>query len=176
MPGEHPDWASLGLLMASLTLAVAACGISMTTPAVPTSVVAPVASPHVGTTEGCAADEWRQPQFFDSWEEYQPGDLVGSVFPRAGPYFDMTLAQALEPSAAIGPDPGAALVREAVAALLNAAHEELEYPYRRYEEGVDGRPAIVPTVDRLLASGTIDEVVELTSDLADANGLGCPLD
>jgi hypothetical protein len=139
--------------MASLTLVVAACGVSVTGPALSTSTVTPVASAHVGTTEGCAADEWRQPQFFDSWEEYQPGDLVGSVFPSAGPYFDMTLAQALEPSAAIGPDRGAALVREAVAAPLNAAHEDLEYPYRRYEEGIDGRPPIVPTVDRLLASG-----------------------
>jgi hypothetical protein len=87
----------------------------------------------------------------------------------------MTLAQALD-LPADDSDVRGALVREAIAAILNAAHESLEYPYSRFQIGIDGRPPIVPTVAELLRNGSSADIVKFTRLLAHANSLGCPLD
>jgi hypothetical protein len=133
--------------------------------------------PHIGTTEGCPSTFWRQPEHFDEWEEYQPGAVVGTVYKAAtGRLAGMTFAEALEqPAGTVEEDPVRTLVREAVTALLNAAHEELEYPYSRYAAGAGGRPPLVETVDGVLAEADTEDVERLTADLVETNRLGCPL-
>lgn len=131
---------------------------------------------NVGDTEGCTPGYWKQSQHFDSWEEYSPNQLVSTVFSNASPYSSRTLLQALNLRGGPGVD-GAKqiLLRAAVAAVLNAAHDSLEYPYRRHDPGFNGEPAIVPTVNSLLASGNRQAMLAFASDLDKANNLGCPL-
>jgi hypothetical protein len=108
------------------------------------------------------------------WEEHQPGQLVGLFFPEPDEYATLRLVDALRRTGD-EEDARRALVREAVAAILNGAHESLGYPYSRYEIGVDGRPPVVPTVAELLRAGTTDAIERFMQDLAAANRLGCPL-
>jgi len=63
------------------------------------------------------------------------------------------------------------LLHHAVAAYLNAAHEGLGYPYRRFGEPGDLRDAI----NSALASGDRATMLELKDKLDAANNLGCPL-
>ncbi len=133
--------------------------------------------PVIGDTDGCAAAYWSQPQNFSSWEEYQPGQLVGTVFSNARPYEEATLAEALE----LEDDPAngaarASLMREAVVGLLNAAHDSLEFPYRRYDPGIDGRPGLVPHTNELMASGSAEQIEAFVAELSSANALSCPLE
>ncbi len=67
------------------------------------------------------------------------------------------------------------MIRQAIAAILNAAHESLEYPFRRYEVGIDDRPAIVPTVAELLQRSVAKDMTDFAAELSAANSLGCPL-
>lgn len=78
--------------------------------------------PASACTEGCTPGYWKQDQHFDSWVGYSPTDLFSVVF-GVGP--DMTLLEALsaqkkDPKLIYGTGPEAALLRHAVAALLNA--------------------------------------------------------
>jgi len=110
--------------------------------------------PEVGD-EGCTPGYWKQPQHLDSWVAtgYSPTDDFDTVF---GVNFwtpDITLLDALEQ----GGGGLFALGRHAVAALLDASHPDIAYPY------------------------TVAEVIALVQafekdTLADANELGCPLD
>jgi len=63
------------------------------------------------------------------------------------------------------------LLRAATAAFLNAAHEGVGYPYRRFTEPGNMKAA----VDAALASGSRDQMITLAAQLDDANNLGCPL-
>jgi hypothetical protein len=108
------------------------------------------------------------------WEEHRPDQLIGTFFPDPDEYAQLSLADALRRTPRED-DVRRRLIRQAVAAMLNAAHESLGYPYSRYEIGIDGRPPIVPTVADLLRTGTPDEIVGFTRELAAANALGCPL-
>ncbi len=67
------------------------------------------------------------------------------------------------------------LARAATAAFLNAAHEGVGYPWRRYAEGLDGRPPLVQTVNTALRSGDRDTMLTLAQKLDADNNLGCPL-
>jgi hypothetical protein len=58
-----------------------------------------------------------------------------------------------------------------VAAFLNAAHEGLGYPYRRFEEPGNMWAAI----DAALASGDRATMINLAAVFDAANNLGCPL-
>lgn len=66
------------------------------------------------------------------------------------------------------------LLRAAAAAWLNAAHEGLGYPLRRYgtEDGVVG---FVQRVNEAIASGNAMAMETLKNELDRANNLGCPL-
>ena len=128
----------------------------------------------MGSTQGCDSTFWARPDHFPAWEEYDPGQRVGSVIGHAGTYSDMSLSDTLGNQTS-GEAARRALLREAVAAALNAANDSLAFPYARYDVGVGGRPAIVPTTNRLLTSGTDADILQFTSDLAQANHLGCPL-
>jgi hypothetical protein len=152
-------------VVAMMLLATACGGVSATpSPSRP--------GPNLGTTEGCAPAFWSQPANFHHWEEHEPDQVVGLFFPEPARYAQFTLVEALR--FADDGDSRLMLLREAVAAILNGAHESIDYPYSRYEVGVDGRPPIVPTTNELLNAGSESHVTTFALQLAEANRLGCP--
>jgi hypothetical protein len=138
------------------------------------TVAGPAQAVNIGN-EGCTPGYWKN--HMDNWEEYSPGTVVGDVFEFSGTdaaiaaYADTTFAQALRLQGGSGLD-GATriLLRAAVAATLNAAHEGLGYPLRR--GGTDG---IFAMVNEALASGDRATILELARYLDSLNNLGCPL-
>lgn len=72
--------------------------------------------------EGCTPGYWKQPHHYDSWTNYVPTQSFGSVFANAFP--GMTLGKV------VGQGGGGlkALGRHTVAALLNAASPDVDYP------------------------------------------------
>ncbi|MGH7500518.1 MAG: hypothetical protein ACREL7_02060 [Longimicrobiales bacterium] len=73
--------------------------------------------------EGCTPGYWKQPQHFDSWEGFLPGDDFDTTFGVDLFNPDLTLLQA----AAQGGGGVNAMARHAVAALLNAASSGVNY-------------------------------------------------
>lgn len=125
--------------------------------------------------EGCTPGYWKN--HTDNWEETSPSTLVKAIFSDApASVANMTLEEALAARGGPGAD-GAAriLVRAAVAAWLNAAHEGVAYPWRRFATGLDGRPALVPTVNAAFDSGNRARMLRLASRLDRDNNLGCSL-
>ena len=125
--------------------------------------------------EGCTPGYWKN--HTDNWQETSPSTLVKQIFSEApASVANLTLAEALAGGGGPGVD-GAAriLVRAAVAAWLNAAHEGVAYPWRRFATGLDGRPALVPTVNAALDSGDRARMLRLASRLDRDNNLGCSL-
>jgi hypothetical protein len=121
--------------------------------------------------EGCTPGFWKQPQHLDAWVTYTPGQTLESVFdvPDAFGLDDVTLLEAL--SLEGGPttaDAAEVLLRQAVAALLNAASPEVDYPLTEAE--------IIAQVNAALASGDRDTILALAEELDTFNNLFCPLD
>lgn len=85
---------------------------------------------------------------------------------------DVTFADALAGGGGAGLD-GAAriLFRATVAAYLNAAHEGLGYPYRRFTSPFN----ILSQLNVALASLDRAKMMKLATTLDNANNLGCPL-
>jgi hypothetical protein len=79
-----------------------------------------------------------------------------------------TLVQALNFKGGSGAQ-GAAqiLLRAAVAALLNSAHPDVDYPRTTAE--------VIADVNAALASGNRSTMLALATELDDDNNLGCPL-
>jgi hypothetical protein len=98
-----------------------------------------------------------------------PGQTLGSVFTEVPDALaGVTLLDAL--SFEGGPtltDAQQILLRQAVAALLNAAHPDVDFP-----RTTDG---IIAAVDAALASGDRDTILDLAEELAADNEAGCPL-
>lgn len=124
--------------------------------------------------EGCTPGYWKN--HTDNWEETGPAALFTKKYSAgtSGYLNGLTFEQAL----AGGGGPGVQgaekiLARAATAAWLNAAHEGLGYPWRRDAAGLDGRPALVPTVNAALASGDRDTMLALAQRLDADNNLGC---
>jgi hypothetical protein len=141
----------IGLLVAMLT----AAGLA----------VAPAQA--VGTgNEGCTPGYWKN--HTENWEEYSPSTTVGSVFNVNSTYASLTFEEALRLRGGPGVD-GATriLLRAAVAAVLNAAHDGLGYPLRRGQ--------IITMVNEALASGDRQTILEVKDELDRMNNLGCPL-
>jgi hypothetical protein len=110
--------------------------------------------------EGCTPGYWKQDHHLDSWMGYSPEDTVLGVF-GYGPE-DVTLLEAL------GLKGGGenAFLRQVVAALLNAANTEVNYP----RDEVFVKDKVVETY-----LGKYD--FEFVKDKFEAyNELGCPLD
>lgn len=134
-------------------------------------------APGAGSTnigeEGCTPGYWKN--HTSNWEEHNPNTKLGNqfTFPDSLASFrTVTFLEALQG----GGGPGVAgatkiLMRAATAAFLNAAHEGLGYPYRRYNEPFN----IQAQVNAALASQSRDEILALATTLDDANNLGCPL-
>jgi hypothetical protein len=172
--------ATLVLALGGFTLAAVVSGVgfasegttsgSTSTPT-DTTTTTPTEPPPTTTTpegeEGCTPGFWKnlkQHEVF--WTDpFDPGDLVSSVFSAtlgtaAG---NQTLIQALENGGG-GVD---ALLRQAVAAVLNAASPAIDYPLSVDE--------IVDAVNDAISSGDADAIEELKDELDAANNLGCPL-
>lgn len=120
--------------------------------------------------EGCTPGYWKN--HTDSWAEtgFSPGQTAGSVFSLGGfpSLASRTLLQTLQGGGGPG-TLGAAriLLRAAVAALLNAAHPDVDYPRTTAE--------IIMDVNAALASNDRDTILELAGELDDDNNFGCPL-
>ncbi len=121
--------------------------------------------------EGCTPGYWKN--HTSNWEEYSPSTPLSQVFKNTtlGKYSSITLHQALSLKGGPGVD-GATqiLLRAAAAAVLNAAHEDLGYPLRRF--GADG---ILAQVRNALATGDRATILKLADKLGKLNNLGCPL-
>lgn len=145
-------------------------------------VAAPASANVIGDSQGCTPGYWKN--HTESWRQNTPPDdmpapdaRVSSVFSGATAVTaDKTLAEALDGGGGAG-TVGAEniLMRAAVAAYLNAASDDLEFPWRRNARGLDGRPALVPAVNAAIASRSRSTMLELASQLDADNNLGCPL-
>lgn len=132
-----------------------------TTPPPPTTTPPPPTTtpPPPPGDEGCTPGFWRNhPQAFPA--PYTASTLLGSVFSGLSPtYANLTLAQAL----ALGGGGLDALLRQAVAALLNAASTDVDYPLTVAQ--------VISLTNAAIASGDY----EATKDLFDEyNNLTTP--
>jgi hypothetical protein len=122
-------------------------------------------------SQGCTPGYWKNHTSRWSGTGYTTSTTIGSVFTlpsSLSSFSSMTFIQALEGGGGSGLS-GATkiLLRAAVAALLNAANTNVDYP-RTTEE-------IIEDVNAALASEDRDTILELAADLDEDNNLGCPL-
>ena len=111
--------------------------------------------------EGCTPGLWKQDQHFDSWTDpYDPTDSFEATFGVTVPG-DPTLLDALN----AGGGGINALMRHAVAALLNAASPDVDSEFTVAE--------VIAMVQAALAPG--GDIEGTKNILAAANELGCPL-
>ena len=128
--------------------------------------------------EGCTPGYWKN--HTDDWEEASPGQTLASLGWTFGSenaaYADLTMLEALSAGGGTGID-GATriLVRAATAAWLNAAHEGVGYPYRRFATGLNGRAPLIDLINDALTSGSRRAMIRLANTLDNANNLGCEL-
>ncbi|MHC5110834.1 MAG: SdrD B-like domain-containing protein [Planctomycetota bacterium] len=122
--------------------------------------------------EGCSQGYWKNHTGRWVLTGYAPDDLVDEVFKLPEAFSEIageTLSEALRFSG--GPDAvdkAALLLKQAVAALLNAGHPHVEFRW-----GVD---ELIELVDRALASEDPKTMLDLKDDLDTLNNKGCPLD
>ena len=121
-------------------------------------------APASACTEGCTPGYWKQEQHFDSWVGYSPtGDYFDEVFGE-GPH--MTLLDALSAQKKdqdIDSGEEAALIRHAVAALLNAASIE----------GFWSEAHVIGDVKGAYDSGDFESVKD---EFVEQNEQNCPFD
>lgn len=160
------SWRALPLL-ASLLLAAFSTSLLPTSDALWSKVLTITGEVNTGDfgappdeDEGCTPGFWKQSHHFDEWPEgYAPDQMIGEAFELAvGP--DITLLEALQSH---GGDLNA-LLRHAVAALLNAAHTGVNFPYTVDE--------VIALFQKALADGDVEGIKDL---LEQANEAGCPL-
>jgi hypothetical protein len=118
--------------------------------------------------EGCTPGFWKNnadKKGATQWTDpYDPGDLVSSVFSAApAPIGGKTLLAGLEQ----GGGQLDALTRHAIAAVLSAAHPDIDYPLTVSE--------IVAAVNAAYLSNDADVVEDLKDELDAFNNLGCDI-
>jgi hypothetical protein len=115
---------------------------------------------------GCSHGFWKN--HTSSWVGYSPGQTLGSVFTGTGSLSSSTFRQALDFKGGSSLD-GARqiLLRQAVAALLNAAHPNVDYPKTT--------AGVIADVNAALASNNRSTIVALATTLDGMNNLGCPI-
>jgi len=138
------------------------------------AVLAPSAVAENIGTEGCTPGYWKN--HTSNWEEYTPSSKLGNQnwdIPASLSSFNgKTFLQALNGGGGTGLNGAATILfRAVVASYLNAAHEGVGYPYRRFQEPGDLQVLIRTT----LATQNRDAYLELAAMLDAANNLGCPL-
>jgi hypothetical protein len=155
-----PVLALCGFVIAAM-LATAGLG-TVTTTTTTTTVV---------EFEGCTPGFWKNlEQHGDEWTGFTPGQSLESVFdvPDALGLDNVTLHEALSFGGGPGTLGGAEiLLRAGVAALLNSAHPDVDYPLSTAE--------VIADVNAALASLDRDTMIDLAADLDADNNLGCPL-
>ena len=123
--------------------------------------------------EGCTPGYWKN--HTSNWEEHEATDSFAAEFGTAlaGTKFaNITFLEALQGGGGSGVDGARSiLLRAAAAAFLNAAHEDVGYPYRRYDDPFN----IQSQVKSALLSGNRDTMLTLAAQLDRDNNLGCPL-
>jgi len=132
----------------------------------------PAGAVNIGN-EGCTPGYWKN--HTENWEEYTVNSLLGNNFAIPGAlaqFRDDTFLEALNYGGGSGIQ-GAAriLFRATVASYLNAAHEGVGYPYRRFTDPGNLRAQ----VNAALASLDRQTMLALAAQLDKANNLGCPL-
>jgi hypothetical protein len=138
----------------------------------PTKTPTPTFTPTPVRFEGCTPGYWKQPQHLDSWVAtgYSPNQTLESVFniPDSLGLDNVTLQQGLSLKGGSGIQ-GASqiLLRAAVAALLNSAHPDVDYPRTT--------ASVIADVNAALASGNRSTILNLASALDADNNRGCPL-
>jgi hypothetical protein len=134
----------------------------------------PAASADNLGNEGCTPGYWKN--HTSNWEEYHTAwklKFIPLAFPpELAAYGENTFLEALNFKGGSGVE-GAAriLLRATAAAFLNAAHEGVAYPYRRFALPGD----LQSQVNAALASLDRDTMLTLAAQLDAANNLGCPL-
>lgn len=140
-------------------------------------VAVPAQATNIGT-DGCTPGYWKN--HTDSWFETETQAIPsGTLLNQGSVGFHTTAALAgdsLLDALAYKGGPGAAgaeriLMRAAAAAWLNAAHEGVGYPYRRWEDPFN----IVGTTNSAIASGDRAAMLDVATALDTANNLGCTL-
>ena len=132
----------------------------------------PASATNIGN-EGCTPGYWKN--HTENWEEYSPSTTLGSVFTLPAYLValeDDTFLEALSYSG--GPtivDKAKLLLHHAVAAFLNAAHEGVGYPLRRFSDP----GMMLSSVNSALASGNGATMLNLKDTYDANNNLGCPL-
>lgn len=112
-------------------------------------------------TEGCTPGYWKAPQHFDSWPApYTPGTLFTSIDGLDDAFAGLTLLQVLE----LNGGGLSALGRHTVAALLNAASDDVDYGLSTTE--------IKARFNAAYPSGDIEGTKNVFEGLNEA---GCPL-
>lgn len=145
------------------------------------AVAAPSGATNIGE-EGCTPGYWKN--HTEDWLESPGVPSASPTTPFAGRFnagtsgalAGVTFEEALQGGGGAGVA-GAEriLARAATAAYLNAAHEDIGYPWRRFAPGADGREALVATVRAALSSGDRATMLALAQRLDADNNLGCPL-
>lgn len=112
----------------------------------------------VPPSQGCTPGFWKQEHHFSFWPDgYDPGMIFSEVF---GVGSDQSMLEVLWE----GGGGATALMRQAVAALLNAAREDVSYAYSEGE--------VIELVQDAFGSEDYETAKDL---LEDANEAGCPL-
>ena len=109
--------------------------------------------------QGCTPGYWRQSHHYDSWQSYAPSDFFDDVFDREVDD-ELTLGEAVQ----LGGGDLNALIRHSVAALLNAASDDVDYPFTEAE--------VIGDFQAAFDGGEYEETKDVFDD---ANNLGCPL-
>ncbi len=123
-------------------------------------------------SQGCTLGYWKN--HLDSWAAtgYAPSDTLGSVFDIPGSFSslaDDSLLDALMYSGGPGTiDKARLLLKQAVAALLSAAHPGVAY-------GIADPQDVVDAVNDALATMNKGAIESLQSELDGLNNAGCPL-
>ena len=135
-------------------------------------IAAPAQAVEIGN-EGCTPGYWKN--HTSNWQEYTTSSKLGNNFDLGAfeaKYGDTTFLEALSFKGGTGAE-GAFrnLMRATVAAFLNAAHEGLGYPLRRFNDPGN----MQDTVNAAIATGKRGAMLDLAAEYDGYNNLGCPL-
>jgi len=145
---------------------------AMITSFMATSKVVSGSATMVQQPEGCTIGYWKQSKHLDAWSPtgYSPTQTLESVFdvPDSLQLDNKTLLQALAFKGNKKIQGSAQnLLRAAVAALLNAAHPDVNYPRTTSD--------VISDVNAALASLNSSTILALANALDKDNNLSCPL-
>jgi len=135
-------------------------------------VAGPAQAVNIGD-EGCTPGYWKN--HTNNWEEYRPAKKLNTEFTLGSfeaKWGGKTFLDALKFKG--GSDLDGAfqiLMRATVASFLNAAHEGVGFPLRRFNDPGN----MLDTVNAALASGDRDTMISLAAEYDALNNSGCPL-